>query len=132
MSKKDGELLHNFNNQSFLRCPETPRGYCVCLLLSPCRMEVPTLLTNQWTAFVAPTCRYPFRVSVPRRRSTLREYGTVRVTPTFRQWKRDPYRTFRTEPTSTLWWKCAITLEGRGPELEVQALRLALHHNAPG
>ena len=54
-SKKDGKLLHIvfFNKQSFPRCPETPRDYCVCLLLSPCRTEVPILSTNQCTVCVA-------------------------------------------------------------------------------
>ena len=61
-SKKDGKLLCDifFRKLSFCR-PERPRGYCVCLLLSPCRTGVTVLSTNQRTAYVARTCRHPFR-----------------------------------------------------------------------
>ena len=101
MSMKDGKLLHKifFNKQTFHRCPEIPCGYCVYLLLSPCCTEVPILSTNQRTACVAQTCRRcPFRrLSTPMEeyceRSTA-QCGSVRVTPTFWQWKRNPYRTF--------------------------------------
>ena len=59
-SKKDDKLLLYifFNKLSFRHCPEIPRGYCVCLLLSPCLTEVPILSTNQRTGHVVQTCRH--------------------------------------------------------------------------
>ena len=84
--------MRNIHKQSFLRCPETPRGYCMGLLLSPWRTEVPILSTNQRTTCVAR--EKTLRVSVPQRRSNAREYGAVRLSPGHGHWKRDPYRTF--------------------------------------
>ena len=116
MSKKDGKLLHNifFNKQSFRRS-EIPCGYCVCLLLSPCRTEVQILSINQRTTCVAQTCQAVpgtlSGVSVPQRRSTTRRvqlsvaqsgsrprFGSVNATRT---------APMRTEPSRTLRWKCA-------------------------
>ena len=61
-SKKDGKLLHNifFKKEAFAVAGR-PHGYCVCLLLSPCRMEGTILSTNQRTACVAQICLHPFR-----------------------------------------------------------------------
>ena len=61
-----------FHKRSFWSCPEILCGYCVCLLLSPCRTEGMILSTNQQTACVAQTCRDPFRLSVPQWSSTVR------------------------------------------------------------
>ena len=82
----------------FLRCLETPRGYCVCLLLSPWCTEVPILSTNQRTACVAREIAGTLSGSQYPNGGVLREStaqcGSVRVTPTFWQWKRNLYRTF--------------------------------------
>ena len=60
-----------------------PHGYCVFLLLSPCRTGV-ILSTNQRMAGVARTCRHPFILLRYPNGGVLRdEYGSVRVTATF-------------------------------------------------
>ena len=89
--------------------------YCVCLILSPWSTEVPILSTNQRTACVAQTCRYPFRVSVPQRRSTARR---VRLSaaqsgsrPLFCSGNATRSAPLRTEPTRTLRWKRAIIIK---------------------
>ena len=63
-------------------CPEIPCGYCVWLLLSPWRTEVPILSTYKRTECVAREIAGTLSgVSVPQRRSTPREYGAVRLSP---------------------------------------------------
>ena len=79
-------MLNNFfnNKLSFHRCPEIPCGYCVCLILFPCRMEGAILSTNQRTACVARTCWHPFRrFSTPKEEycgMSTSHHGSVRTT----------------------------------------------------
>ena len=70
-----------FNKQSFRRCPEIPWVYFVCLfVLSPCRTEVTILSTNQQTARVASSFRYPFRpLGTPT--EEYRKIGTAQLGP---------------------------------------------------
>ena len=113
-SKKYGKLLRDifFHKQSFSRCPEIPCGYCVCLLLSPCRTEGTILSTTQRTACVAQKAgtlsgsQYPNGV-VAYCQTRAAQYGSVWVTPTFGGGNATHTAPLQTEPTSTLRWKCA-------------------------
>ena len=91
---------------------EMPRGYCVCLL-SLCRTEGTILTTSQRTACVAQTCRDPFRHQYLDRSSTVEtsvmQYGSVWVTPTFGGGNTTRAAPLQTEPTRTLHWKCTIS-----------------------
>ena len=97
-SKKNGKLLRDifFNKQ-------IPGGFCVCLLLSPCRTEVTILSTNQLTTREAQTCRDPFRrLSTPTEEyceTSTAPCGSVRVTPAFGGGYATRVAPLQTEPT---------------------------------
>ena len=91
MSKKEVKLLRDIFliKLSYCRFPEIPRGYCVCLLLSPCRTD--SLCVSNLLA--------PFRTVVPQRRCSLLrdEYGSSRLGRDhahFWRWKRELCITF--------------------------------------
>ena len=114
-SEKNGKLLHDifFNKLSLRSCPEIPRGSCVCLLLSPSCTEVTILSTYQRMVCVARTYRHPFRrLSTPTEeycKTRTARYGSVRITATFGGGSVTRAVPLQTEPTHTLWWKCAIS-----------------------